>query len=154
MHSFAREPKHALVSTLFLVSQLASSVAHAELPRHILRHLQDQAPEALTIRVVKVIESCSQRVCSFDVTADVHCVRRSQTNLKAPQSIRITYVSFFDRPGSPVQRIAEGSLYPAFLKPSGSEKSVYLPAAASATFSGFIPLTGDLHAPTEPFCTP
>lgn len=143
-----------------VVVHLASATASlAEIAPQYRRRAQDSAPEAVMIRVTRLGETCSGQDCSFDVDAEILCVLRSATGLRRGDTARIKYRSNFELLGSTVPRVSHGGVYPAFLAHKEANRWLdwwtgryYVPAAASASFSPFIDLSGNTLANNAPIC--
>lgn len=114
----------------------------AELPPEAYREMQQQAPEALSIRVRSVSTETSRERAGtrtrVTVRAQVIAVRRSGANLAPGQQIVIAYERFVPTvpvfgPG-PVPMLRAGQEYPAFLT-LNRETRRYEPAAMSHSFA-------------------
>ncbi len=121
------------------------------MPPAAYRELQENAPEALTIRILSARISTTERRASdrgsatesrvastlADYDARVEKVERSATGLVPGTVIRIHYVSETHRPPLPGPRpipvLQAGRTVPAYLRKS-AEGSGYVPAARGASF--------------------
>lgn len=127
---------------LFALLATAGIASAAIAPVHY-RNAQDTAPDVATIEVLTVKTSlCMFSICkskTVTVTAKVKAVERSQSGLKAGQTITIVYEH---RPlngmagPSPIRVLEKGETTPAYLqvKDDGKAPRVWAPAARKASF--------------------
>jgi hypothetical protein len=131
--------KPALKWTALSLAVLADIGLQAELPPSVYKERQENAPEALTIKVRSVSkrerteEKWTQ--IEFTVTAEVQKVERSATKLVPGATIEIRYGQrHYSQPivgPSEVPALQEGQVCPAYL--SGDGKT-YSPAAGGFSF--------------------
>jgi hypothetical protein len=124
---------------LLLVFALIASISQAELPPSAYKERQQNAPEALVIKVRSVskremkLESGKQT--DFTVEAEVHKVSRSASKLAPGAVIEIRYAQrHYAQPiagPSEVPALKEGQVCPAYLSGDGK---VYSPAAGGYSF--------------------
>jgi hypothetical protein len=136
--------RRGICAPLFLAVSLALSAvldANAAVPNATYEKWQREAPEALTIEVVKVVTESTRdgeatRTAVF-TTAKVRSIERSQSGLEEGTLIKIVYTNLVDdvpTPGEgPVPRLAPGKVYRAFLK-QGAEQRQYIVAAGAGSF--------------------
>ena len=108
----------------------------AELPPHAYKEMQESAPEYIDIVVLKVKTEKLTDGVKVEMEAKVTGAKRSESNLKAGDTIVIRY--FHDPRGllgpAPIPIRDEGKSYPAFLvKEDGND--FYEPAAMGRSFS-------------------
>ena len=108
----------------------------AELSNHAYEQMQETAPECIDIEVLKVKTEKLTDGIQVEIEAKVTGVKRSESNLKAGDTIVIKY--FHDTRGligpAPIPILDEGKSYPAFLvKEDGND--FYEPAAMGRSFS-------------------
>lgn len=146
--SARRAGAFALAASLVLASSPAP--ARAEIDPKYYRAWQDQAPEALTIRVgaVKPAVTTNRHQGSdsllittrVEAEATVEAVERSASGLKPGDTIRIQYTTTRAEPPMPGPRplpvLKRGEVVPAFLL--GVSKGLYAPAAKGASFETLI----------------
>ena len=122
-----------------LLLLILPGAARSELPPSAYKERQDQAPEALTIKVrsVSKIETIEKRwkEIHFTVEAEIQSVERSATRLMPGSTIKISYGQrqhFEPMTGpSEVPALKEGQVCPAYLSGDGR---VYSPAAGGYSF--------------------
>jgi hypothetical protein len=124
---------------MMLAYAISVSIAHAELPPSAYKERQENASEALMIKV----RSISKRETSeekwkqidFIMEAEVQKVERSATKLTPGAMIQIRYAQrHYSRPivgPSEVPTLKEGQVCPAYLSGDGK---VYSPAAGGHSF--------------------
>ncbi|HWP93996.1 MAG TPA: hypothetical protein VNN20_17570 [Thermodesulfobacteriota bacterium] len=108
----------------------------ADLPPSAYKEMQESAPEYIDIEVLKVKTEKVTDAIMVDIEAKVTGVKRSESNLKAGDTIVIRY--FHDTRGligpAPIPILDEGKSYPAFLvKEDGND--FYQPSAMGRSFS-------------------
>ena len=131
--------------SLFVVA--AAAIAHcalAALPPSAYQADQDQAPEALIIKVlsvdVKVSKSFTETVTTVRARARVEEVKRTASDLKPGAEIDIAYTNVELKrdkglvgPSSYIPVLEDGTTVPAFV--SGNQQTGYLPAARVYSFT-------------------
>ena len=126
-------------TTLMLVSAIALSSSHGELPPSAYKERQQNAPEALVIKVRSVSKRETKeqkwKQTDFTVGAEVQMVHRSATKLEPGAVIQIRYSQrHYSQPiagPSEVPALKEGQVCPAYLSGDGR---VYSPAAGGYSF--------------------
>ena len=124
-----------------VVLGVALARAGAELPPDVYKADQARSPEAISIKVTRVeIEKKKQSNGTrlrIVAEAQVLGVERSASNLKAGDSIKISYSHFYhDQPiagPSEPDILEEGRMYPAFLAREPASNH-YVPAARGYSF--------------------
>jgi hypothetical protein len=119
---------------------LATGLLHAELPPSAYEALQADAPEALSILVLRSTLAPSDDGDLMTVTARVTAVERTATDLRPGDIITITHTIPPRPPGfvgpSPVRPPTDGSECPAYLRSTGTPLE-YQPAAGAMSFDHF-----------------
>jgi hypothetical protein len=113
--------------------------AQAELPPSAYQERQEQAPEALVIKVKSVqreeVKGESLKEVHFTVAAEVQKVERTATGLTPGTMVEIRYTQRqYSKPiagPSEVPALAEGKTCPAYLRREGR---FYTPAAGGYSF--------------------
>jgi hypothetical protein len=125
----------ALCSAIFVTTDSLQ----AELPPFAYKEKQEQAPEALVIKVRSVVQHETTREqwkqIEFTVKAEVQKVERSATKLAPGMTIEIRYSQLhLSRPvvgPNEVPSLKEGQVCPAYLSGDGK---MYSPAAGGHSF--------------------
>ena len=124
---------------LILLCAVTMNASRAELPPSAYKERQEQAPEALVIKVQSVSQRETKepkwKTVEFVVKAEVQKVERSATKLKPGATIEIRYSQrHYSEPmagPSEVPALKEGQVCPAYLSGDGK---MYSPAAGGYSF--------------------
>ena len=118
--------------------------ATAAIPLKTEIALQEASPKHLHIEVLKVKKTRIAHYYNVTVTAKVHKVARSASNVKAGTEITLAYSTpAVPMPSAPPGLVHAGKHYEAFLKQDGK---TYDAAAASGTFK---PMTAPVAAAAD-----
>ena len=127
---------------LLFIAALCTVTLHAALSPSYYRGLQDNAPEALRIEVIKVeTYLLAADTKSVSIEARVLSVRRSKSGLERGDELTIIYNTVFKRPKrwvgpASVPVLEEKGVYKAFLEKYKTGKS-YIPAAGGKSFKTY-----------------